>query len=352
MNNVRDDGVVIDSAIQKHRRGSRTVKIAKRTLGITPVFDTYWRFAAERHAIYKARLRRESGPWTSDPILQHYRFTNCYRAADRVSQYLISHVAYAGPQDIRNVVFRTLLFKFFNAVHTWQLLEREFGEITWETFDLNGYDRVLHAAFARGEKLYSPAYVIAPPALGAARKHTNHLRLIQLMINDVVHQRIADATSMRAAFHVLRRYPSIGDFIAYQLLIDINYTCALDFSEDDFVVPGPGAKDGIRKCFGSASGGIEADLIRYMTDTQQEQFSDRGLRFDGLSGRQLHLIDCQNLFCEVDKYGRIAHPDIIGISGRHRIKRRFQPAMGGLTAWFPPKWGINDSESPTEGIIA
>jgi hypothetical protein len=43
----------------------------------------------------------------------------------------------------------------------------------------------------------------------------------------------------------------------------------------------------------------------------------------------------------VDKYARAAHPDISGYSGRTRIKQRFAPLGNALTAWFPPKWGIN-----------
>jgi hypothetical protein len=39
-----------------------------------------------------------------------------------VSQYLIRDVVYAGPQDPEEVVFRVLLFKFFNRIETWELL--------------------------------------------------------------------------------------------------------------------------------------------------------------------------------------------------------------------------------------
>jgi hypothetical protein len=55
----------------------------------------------------------------------------------------------------------------------------------------------------------------------------------------------------------------------------------------------------------------------------------------------LQLVDCQNLFCEVDKYARVAHPQVSGLSGRTRIKQRFRPAPEPLRAWFPPKWGLN-----------
>ena len=71
--------------------------------------------------------------------------------------------------------------------------------------------------------------------------------------------------------------------------------------------------------------GIEADLIRYMSDAQEEHFNRLRLSFAGLNGRRLQLIDCQNLFCEVDKYARLAHPEMIGYSGRTRIKQRFTP---------------------------
>src|SRR4051794_32651866 len=75
------------------------VEIAGRHLRTTEVLDTYWKFAARRQGIYLQRLKGNAGPWTDDPILSAHRFTNCYRAADRVSQYLIREVIYNGDQD-------------------------------------------------------------------------------------------------------------------------------------------------------------------------------------------------------------------------------------------------------------
>lgn len=317
------------------------VVIAGRRMRPTPVFDTYWRFAAARHGIYTARLNGDIGPWTVDPILASHRFTNCFRAADRVSQYLIREVTYTGPQDFVEIAFRTLLFKVFNRVSTWELLRDRIGEPKWSRYRHGDYDRVLNEAFAGGRRLYSAAYVMAPPRLGATRKHTNHLRLIQLMMRDGLPGRLQSATSMADAYALLRDQPGIGDFLAFQFLIDLNYSDGLSFDEMDFVVPGPGARDGIRKCFGRVADGLEADVIRYMAEHQDEHFARLGLTFGGLRGRPLQLIDCQNLFCEVDKYARVAHPGVAGISGRTRIKQRFAPVPTAVTAWFPPKWGLN-----------
>jgi 5-hmdU DNA kinase, helical domain len=315
--------------------------VVGRRLRPTQVFDTYWRFAAARHEVYQARLRGNAGPWTADPILATYRFTNCYRAADRVSQYLIKEVIYRGSQDADEVLFRTLLFRFFNRITTWELLRSAFGELTWASFRLDRYDQVLTEAFGRGERIYTGAYVIPSPNLGRSRKHTNHLLLLQHLLHSGLRSRLEASASMAQVFDVLRGYPGLGTFLAFQLLIDINYSAVIDFDEMDFVVPGPGAKDGLHKCFGPGVEGMEADLIRYVSDTQEEHFARLGLRFSGLNGRRLQLTDCQNLFCEVDKYARVRHPEITGFSGRTRIKQRFRPVDHFVTTWFPPKWGIN-----------
>ena len=317
------------------------ITVAGHRLSPTEVFDTYWRFAAARQQVYQARLHGDPGPWTADPILATHRFTNCYRAADRVSQYLIKEVIYRGSQDAPEVLFRILLFRFFNRISTWELLVSAFGELSWATFRLDRYEQVLTKAFSEGKRIYSAAYVIPSPRLGGSGKHTNHLLLLEHMLRGGLGQRLLASASMADAFEVLRGYSGIGNFLAYQLVIDINYSSMINFDEMDFVVPGPGATDGLWKCFGPGARDIETDLIRYMCDTQEMHFNRLGLRFPGLKGRRLQLIDCQNLFCEVDKYARVAHPEISGHSGRTRIKQRFTPVDQGMTAWFPPKWGIN-----------
>lgn len=326
----------------EHSSTREAITVAGRRLVPTAVFDTYWRFAAARQRVYFARLCGASHPWTEDPILVRYRFTNCYRAADRVSQDLIRDVIYRGDQTWDEVFFRTVLFKLFNRTSTWRRLTAELGTPTWCGYRFGDLDRALSEALTSGERLYSPAYVIPPPHLGEIRKHRNHLRLIELMMTASAPARIADGRSLREVFEVLRSFPAFGNFLSYQFAIDLNYAAALDFDEMEFVVPGPGARDGIRKCFDVAADGIEADIIRYVTDTQEQHFSRLGLSFPTLWGRRLQLIDCQNLFCEVDKYARIAHPDVAGISGRTNIKQNYRQDPAPLTAWFPPKWGLND----------
>src|SRR5579871_3589055 len=49
---------------------------------VSEVYDTYWRFAAERQSIFFRRTRGTPPPWTTDPVLATYKFTNAYRASD------------------------------------------------------------------------------------------------------------------------------------------------------------------------------------------------------------------------------------------------------------------------------
>lgn len=310
----------------------------------TAVYDTYWRFAAERQRVFFRRLAGEPSPWTDDPVLQAYKFTNAYRAADRVSQYLIRRVIYREdlPMDPSELVFRIILFKLFNRIDTWELLEAEVGPITYAEYDFRRYDKVLTQAMEQKKKIYSAAYIMpSGGVLGHDRKHRNHLTLVERMLADDLPERLAAARTMQRGFDLILAYPSIGDFLAYQYVTDINYSPVTDFSETEFVIPGPGAKDGIRKCFLDTGGLNDAEIIRFMADRQEIEFERLGITFPTLWGRRLQLIDCQNLFCETDKYARVRHPEISGRTGRTQIKQRFRPHQAPLEYWFPPKWEIN-----------
>src|SRR5262249_24133569 len=150
----------------------------------TAVFDTYWRFAAKRQALFMRRILGMPAPWTDDPVLAVHRFTNAYRASDRVSQYLIRHVIYDGTQQADEVLFRVLLFKLFNKIETWKELVAGLGTPTWKGFDVGRYARTLDSLLASGESIYSAAYIMPSPSFGSARKHRNHLQLLEHIMRD------------------------------------------------------------------------------------------------------------------------------------------------------------------------
>ena len=318
----------------------------------TAVYETLWRFAAERQNIYFRRLAGGLPPWTSDPILGRNRFTNAYRAADRVSQYLIKRVIYAGTYSADDLLFRILLFKIFNRISTWEVIEKEVGDVTYGTFQFELYDRILSRVLMQGGRLYSAAYIMpSPQTYGFTRKHQNHLMLLNSMIRGGLTQRVARATSLNHLYNILLDFPSLGPFLSYQYAIDINYSELTDFSEAEFVVPGPGSLRGLHKCFPGLENADAPAVIRRVCDGQETEFVARDIPFRTLWGRRLHLIDVQNLFCEVDKYARVAHPDATNANGqnRTRIKQLYRPQGKPELPWFPPKWGINERLAIPEG---
>ena len=327
-----------------------------RVLKTTPVFDTYWRFASERQEMFMRRVSGSTPPWTEDPILGAHRFTNTYRASDRVSQYLIRHVIYAGSQKAEEVFFRTILFKLFNKIDTWEALRAQLGTLSWRQFTFDVYARVLDRLIGDGQRIYSAAYIMPSPAFGSPRKHRNHLRLIEHMVADGAAGKVAKAPSLRGVFELLRGYPSLGNFLAFQFAIDLNYSELIDFSEMEFVVAGPGARDGIRKCFVDTAGLTDAEVIQVMAERADVEFARLGTKFLNLWGRSLQLIDCQNVFCEVSKYARVAHPEIVGEAGRTRIKQKFTPRPAPIPQWYPPKWSLTpridvEQEQPMGSLV-
>jgi hypothetical protein len=67
------------------------------------VFEAYWRFAAERQEIFFRRLSGTEPPWTTDAVLQAYRFTNVYRASDRVRDWVLRLVCTNTHASIRMI---------------------------------------------------------------------------------------------------------------------------------------------------------------------------------------------------------------------------------------------------------
>ena len=250
------------------------------------VYNTYWKFATKRQEVFFKRFNGESFPWSKDVILNQYKFTNVYRASDRVSQYLIKNVIYKGSQNPVEIFFRILLFKIFNRISTWEYLEEKLGKLSFKNYSFRKYNTILTELMKNKIPIYSAAYIMASgrSTFGYTRKHQNHLKLIEKMIKEGVPYKLQYCESMGSAYQLLHSYPTIGDFLAYQYVIDINYSSLTNFSEMEFVKAGPGAKDGIVKCFKDLGDYSFEDIIRMMADNQETEFNRLHLDFKNLWG--------------------------------------------------------------------
>lgn len=309
------------------------------------IYDLYWYFASERQAIFERRMNGSPGPWSSDPILQSYKFCNVYRAADRVSQYMIRNVCYHDERCTReDRMFQIVAFRTFSKIQTWESVREFLGRYpTLEDLASGRFSAALDDTRIRNGGLYTGAFILcATDAYGQRLKHLNHVELFRHMfLLEDLGSALLTAESLQEVYELLLRFPLMGGFMSYQTTIDLNYSELINFSENDFTQAGPGALRGIKKVFESLGGLTPSEVIRWMVDNQADEFGRLGLPFDGLWGRPLHAIDCQGLFCETDKYCREAAPELA--SARKRIKARFAPASTRLPLFFPPKWGLNSA---------
>lgn len=309
------------------------------------IFHYYFYFVQERMKIFWNRYEMMDKPWTQDPILKTYKFTNVYRSCDRVSQYLIKNVIYNNDYNYsdRDVLFRIILFKIFNKIETWEYLERRIGVIKLDNFILSDINRILLEKKSNSP-IFSNAYMMTGTHSLYNHLDYKHEKWLQMVNDELIGKKIFEkilaAKSMEQVYCLLRDCSFIGDFLAYQYTIDFNYSPVINFSEDSFVKAGIGSIRGIKKCFTTLDGKSYENAIRYTHENFykfQEKFGFTD--FSNLFGRNLTLIDIQNCFCETDKYLRAKVPELQ--VDNVRIKQKYKESSKSIDLFFPPKWELN-----------
>lgn len=315
------------------------------------IYELYWRFAARRQWAFERRFGGQPRPWSDDPIIERFKFCNVFRAADRISQYMIREVACAPYQDgAANRLFRIIAFRTFSQSNTWNgLCWRLGGPPALEHLRSGAFEAALDDIKRESGGLYTGAFILcATKAFGYDEKHRNHVALFKHMFFErSIAQELLNADSLAAIVRILETFPLTGPFMSYQIAIDLNYSDLINFDEDDFTQAGPGALRGIKKAFIDTGDYAPSDIIKRMVDLQELEFHRLDLPFNGLWGRRLHAIDCQGLFCELDKYCREAAPELS--SSRSRIKARFIPSPELIRFCFPLKWGLTIQPSASVG---
>lgn len=280
---------------------------------------------------------------TDDPILREFKFTNVYRACDRVSQYLISQVIYKNIDDYtpEDTILRILIFKIFNKPSTWEYILHNYGDIRYVDFDSKRMSDVLTRQI-QSEAIFNNAYIMTGSSYRYRSLRYKHERWLQMVSEEFISKGVIDAVlhakSLEEIFNMLTECSFIGGFLAYQYAIDFNYSPYLNYSENSFVKAGIGAIRGITKCFHSYGASYE-DAIRYIQENQDELRKRYGYtHFRPLPSHNPTLIDFQNCFCETDKYLRAKMPELV--VGNIRIKQHYRETPSSIDYSFPPKWNI------------
>lgn len=302
----------------------------------------YFYFMQERMKIFWNRCN-SSFPLTKDPILAKYKFTNVYRACDRVSQYLIGRIIYGydEAQTDKDLLLRIIIFKIFNKIETWEFLAHEYGPISIENFDVKRISDLLTIR-QNSYPIFSNAYMMTGSHKRYDHIATKHEKWLTMVRDEFLDGRIIDevlrANSLKEIYESLNKCSFVGSFLAYQYAIDFNYSPIFNFDEDSFVRAGIGAIRGIKKCFHSYGQTFE-DAIYYVHNHIDSLRIKYGFNdFEPLPGHHPSLLDLQNCFCETDKYLRAKMPELK--VDNVRIKQTYHPSPSPIEMVFPPQWGV------------
>lgn len=272
----------------------------------------YW--IKERERIRRRRAAGDPWPWTDDPALREYRFTNVSRQFDRMTTVLRDDLTGLRGDDR---LVAAVLFRAFNRLNTWQRV-RDMRTI--KSWDEREALRRLRAMIARGEKTCSGVWMTAGTKGSPA--YRSQARAVTVAAQTVRGSKWS--SSLESAFDFLTGLPMIGPFVANEITMDLAYlTDALDRATDreTFIRLGPGSVRGLRRLRGVPPGsGIE----------QPRPTADDWRKFNSVctSLRQrpplpeltLTVHDVEHCLCEYDKYAR-------ALEGGH-LKNRYHHQEG------------------------
>lgn len=210
--------------------------------------ESFFNWINERHAIYLRRLEGTPPPWTTDKILQTYKFTNPFRENDRVTIWMRKH--WTNEQDHRSheeILFNTCLFRMVGTP--------EFADSHGWVTDWNPTysKKCIQDRIQAGDKTFTGAYIITNQGIKKPKSEVvvdNFLTPIWENKEEIV-SHIKTYLSLEAAHDKLKEYQGWGGggFMSYEVVTDLMYTPVLINPIDRFswANAGPGAKRGLNR---------------------------------------------------------------------------------------------------------
>jgi len=266
----------------------------------------YW--VKERHRIKKVKEAGQQPPYTLDPVLQNYRFTNVHREDDTVTKWIHKHWCRPNQHD-RDLWFAILVSRLINLPETLQ----ELGFMSH--WDNEHFIKVLRSRKNRGLRIYNGAYMLATHKHKMDKTDYYAWRLENIYGHrDNIRPRSGD--KLQYFYDRLIIHDGFSSFMVSQVIADIKHYEPLTQATDwwSFAQPGPGSLRGMRRLYGQQP-----------TDTSRDkQWSNRMETYrvilnkdlNGLGIKEVCAQNAQNILCEFDKYMR-------ALSGEGRPKQKY-----------------------------
>jgi hypothetical protein len=273
--------------------------------------DQFWYMINERHYIFLKKQAGKPKPWTNDPIMRQYKFTNVFRELDRTTIFVRENIREPLWDDPELLLFNIALFRQTGAVEGWQGIVRR--------WDAEKQAAKYVAAQERGTKVFTGAYMV-PGMFPGAKGNNKVVSLFKYVLQPVWENRrrlvalCRETRSMEALTGALGEFMGWkgNRFMAYEVACDLLYTPLLEGAVDQYTWanPGPGAQRGLSRLYGGeinmgrGAGSRDRDTcIKEMKELLRKAPKKLGAHIMNF-GMDVDMRFCENALCEYDKYQR------------------------------------------------
>lgn len=276
--------------------------------------EILYRWIEERYKIHLRKdVKEEKYPWTENEILKKYKFCNVRREHDKQSKWLIENISLNKNLNYSNKLLNTVLFRIFNKYKTIEIFGLiDFGDVNWkniecsiDSFQGKDYNFFTNAFLTSGIKNAIKSYFPDENlVLGA-------IKLVDKFKSEGMVDELKKAKKQSDIFKILKKKKGLGDFLAYQIFVDFTYIPSFPFSENEFVVAGPGCKKGLDLIFDDFDSMSYEEALFWIRNNQHNIFKEFGYNPNKLfsdlaeNDRELNVMSLENIMCEFSKYYRI-----------------------------------------------
>jgi hypothetical protein len=254
-----------------------------------------------------------------------------YRELDPGTRYVKERILETDEPN-PDKIFNVMLYRLIGREET----HSSIGFQHLSNFDPQDLQRKLkHIRDVDKKPPFTGAYTVcAYRGMGSSDKIENVCLILSSLHRNFgsLYKRLMRCGSCKSVYLCLRGAGGFGNFLAYQVLVDLLYPLRvnggrslLSFSPEDWAVAGPGAKRGISMIVRTGLRVDELTTMRWLRDNQDREFKRLRIVFDYLTNDEgatvrISLSNIQNCLCEFHKYIKI---------GNHtgRARRRFVPTI-------------------------
>lgn len=265
-------------------------------------------------------MLRQRPPWTEDPILRTQHFTNMYRILDPGTVFIVNALLEEESIPSIDKGFGVLIYRLMASnENSFQFLLDQFSDQIFTNWNRQGFEFGLKSYREQGNKPFGGAYMVnAYHMIGHSKdKIENVGAIFDPLAKDWQYlwdNQLTFYEDMESSHDLLTQIPGIGNFIAYQSLVDLSYPVdkeakgILGFDPNQWASAGPGAKRGLKILLEPGSTLSELSAMTILRESQEDEFKRLDLSFPwlkrGAKRELLSLPDIQNTQCEFFKYWR------------------------------------------------